>query len=185
MTHPPKPDSALGSGLNLSSPNMSAEQKSERESLKDEMGNALGEARMVLPGIQALFGFQTIAVFSERFDDLSDHAKLCHLMALVSVVVAIALIMTPAAYHRVADPARTSQATVRLSSLLISAALLPLAVGMALDMFVVSLVISDRPGVSAAIGAGTLVLLLSMWLVFPFLARARKNRDQLAGPLPH
>jgi hypothetical protein len=29
--------------------------------------DAIEEARMVLPGIQALFGFQLIAVFNERF----------------------------------------------------------------------------------------------------------------------
>jgi hypothetical protein len=160
----------------LPDPHSSAEQKAERESLKDEMSNVLGEARMVLPGIQALFGFQTVAVFNDRFDGLPDYAKLCHLLALASVVIAIALIMTPAAYHRVADPSRTSQATVRLSSLLISSALLPLTLGMALDMFVVSLVISDMPELSATIGAGTLLLLLSMWFAFPFLARGRKNR---------
>jgi hypothetical protein len=31
---------------------------------------AIDEARMVLPGIQALFGFQLIAVFNERFAQL-------------------------------------------------------------------------------------------------------------------
>ena len=36
----------------------------EQESLKDEIANLIEEARMVLPGIQALFGFQLIAVFN-------------------------------------------------------------------------------------------------------------------------
>ena len=31
---------------------------------------AIEEARMVLPGIQALFGFQFITVFNERFRQL-------------------------------------------------------------------------------------------------------------------
>jgi hypothetical protein len=42
----------------------------EQESLKDEIANLIEEARMVLPGIQALFGFQLIAVFNDGFRDL-------------------------------------------------------------------------------------------------------------------
>ena len=38
--------------------------------LKDAVQFALDEARMILPGVQALFGFQLIAVFNQRFDDL-------------------------------------------------------------------------------------------------------------------
>jgi hypothetical protein len=36
------------------------------------------EARMVLPGIQALFGFQLIAVFNERFKELTKDEQLIH-----------------------------------------------------------------------------------------------------------
>jgi hypothetical protein len=38
----------------------------EQESLKDEIANLIEEARVVLPGIQALFGFQLIASFQRR-----------------------------------------------------------------------------------------------------------------------
>jgi hypothetical protein len=37
------------------------------ESLKDAVQQTLDEARMVQPGIQALFGFQLIAVFNDGF----------------------------------------------------------------------------------------------------------------------
>lgn len=70
-----------------------AEQQSEEQALtlKDQMGHILEEARMVLPGIQALFGFQTVAVFNERFADLPGHAQACHLAALALVSGWIAL----------------------------------------------------------------------------------------------
>ncbi|TPV98900.1 MAG: hypothetical protein USCAAHI_01656 [Beijerinckiaceae bacterium] len=55
------------------------------------------EARVVLPGIQDLFGFQLIAVFNERFRQLSEGEQLIHLTAIMLVAIAIALIMTPAA----------------------------------------------------------------------------------------
>src|SRR4029077_15687373 len=49
-------------------PRLSMAEEDERESLETEVEQALEEARMVLPGIQALFGFQLIAVFNQRFD---------------------------------------------------------------------------------------------------------------------
>ena len=41
------------------------------ETLEEEATHATDEARMVLPGIQAILGFQLIAVFNQRFEDLS------------------------------------------------------------------------------------------------------------------
>jgi len=60
---------------------MSAEQ-SEKETLKEELSNILIEARMTLPGMQGLFGFQSIAVFNNRFAELPVWAICLHLCAL-------------------------------------------------------------------------------------------------------
>jgi len=50
----------------------------ETEGLKEETNNPIQKARMVLPGIQALFGFQTMAVFNSRFNELSSHGVLVY-----------------------------------------------------------------------------------------------------------
>ena len=53
-------------------------------SLETEIEQVLEEARMVLPGIQALFGFELIVVFNDRFgQSLGDPAKRLHLAAVV------------------------------------------------------------------------------------------------------
>ena len=60
---------------------------------------------MVLPGIQALFGFQLIAVFNDGFaQKLSTVQQQIHFVSIVLTVIAIALVMTPAALHRQIDP---------------------------------------------------------------------------------
>ena len=52
---------------------------------------------MVLPGMQALFGFQLIAVFNSSFAErLQPLQQRLDLASIALVVVAIALIMTPA-----------------------------------------------------------------------------------------
>lgn len=147
----------------------------QANSLKEQMRNVIEEARMVLPGIQALFGFQTVAVFNERFDDLPAAAQALHLLALAAVVLAIALAMTPAAYHRLVEPDRISAGTVRLASRLICAALLPLACGLALDMGVVLQLATGDPLLSAAGGLAALALLAALWFVLPLSARRRRR----------
>ena len=73
------------------------EKERETLSLAEATTHLLEECRMVLPGVQALFGFQLIAVFNAGFSDKLSHAEQCvHLLALALVVVAGALIMSPA-----------------------------------------------------------------------------------------
>jgi Family of unknown function (DUF6328) len=67
------------------------------------------EAPMVLPGIQALFGFQLIAVFNERFKELTKDEQLIHFSATVLVTIAIAPIMASAACHRFAEQTTISK----------------------------------------------------------------------------
>jgi hypothetical protein len=45
--------------------------KTESNSLKDQFRDVVAEARMLLPGLQALFGFQTVAAFNQRFTEHS------------------------------------------------------------------------------------------------------------------
>ena len=74
---------------------------------------------MVLPGIQALFGFQLIAAFNETFRQLEPQEQILHFVALVLVAIAIAIIMTPAAYNRLVERGSLSDFFVRLASWLV------------------------------------------------------------------
>ncbi len=71
----------------------------------------LDECRMVLPGIQALFGFQLVAVFNEGFHHyLSSGEQRLHLLAIVLIAIAIAFAMAPAALHRQSGPEEITEA---------------------------------------------------------------------------
>ncbi len=54
--------------------------KSRPASLEEETRTVIEEARMVLPGIQAVFGFQLIAVFNNGFHSLTPPEQLMHLI---------------------------------------------------------------------------------------------------------
>src|SRR5258705_13998154 len=84
-------------------------------SLEEETRTVIEEARMVLPGIQAFFGFQLIVVFNNRFQEFTHTEQVLHLIALLLLAVSIALIMTPAAYHRIAERGMVSRRVVEHS----------------------------------------------------------------------
>jgi hypothetical protein len=129
------------------------------------------EARMVLPGIQALFGFQLIAVFNERFRSLDPLEQGLHYIALVLIAVAIALIMTPAAYHRVVEQTTVSEFFIRFASWLVAAAMLPLMTAIALEVYIVGVVLFGRGTASLVVAAILFAVFAGLWFVLPFSMR--------------
>ena len=128
----------------------------------------LDECRMVLPGIQALFGFQLIAVFNQGFGEKLSHAdQMVHLVALVLTVLATVLVMTPAALQRHAEPREVSERFVWLAANLLLAAMYPLAVAVALDVYVVVGIVTESDTVGAVIGLVVLVAFLVFWTFVP------------------
>jgi uncharacterized membrane protein len=142
------------------------------ESLAQEATFILEESRMVLPGIQAIFGFQLIAVFNQGFaEKLSPSEQGLHLLAFVFVAVAAALIITPAAYHRQAEREQISEYFVRMASRLLTIALLFLLMGTSIDAFLVARIVTGVVGASAAIAAVLAVMFFGLWFVFPRIGR--------------
>ena len=137
------------------------------ETLKEQARSTHEEARMVLPGIQALFGFQLIAVFNRPFLDLDAAPRLLHLGALVLVAIAIGLIMAPASYRRLAEATCVSRHWIRLSSCVIACAMAALMVAISLEIYLVSNMIADNFALALALGAGVGCFLTSVWFVLP------------------
>lgn len=86
-----------------------------QETLKEQAEHIEQEARMVVPGIQALLGFQFVAVLNERFSHLNYTEQYLHWLALLLVAAAAACVMAPAAYHRKVEPRSISEDFVRLA----------------------------------------------------------------------
>jgi phage shock protein PspC (stress-responsive transcriptional regulator) len=146
--------------------------KVERISLDSAAGHLLEECRMVLPGIQALFGFQLIAVFNQGFGEKLGHGEqLVHLAATLLSALAMALVMAPAALHRMAEPKQVSERFVWLASILVLAGMFPLALGVGLDAYIVASVIVKNDAVGVAIALVLLAIFAGLWIVLPLRQR--------------
>jgi len=149
------------------------------EPLEQEANHVLEEARMVLPGIQALFGFQLIAIYNARFEtELAGYEQRLHLLAIVLVALAIALIMAPAAYHRQAERGQVSRYFIDFSSNLLTWALAPLLLGIVLEVYLIARIVLDSIPASFAIAALMFVVFAGLWFVFPRLKNRRRRVER-------
>jgi Family of unknown function (DUF6328) len=127
----------------------------------------LQECRMVLPGMQALFGFQLIAVFNPGFaQKLSPFEQRLHLLAIALVAVAVSLIMTPAAYHRQARPYEVTETLLTLASRFVLWSMWPLALGISLDFYLIAQVILNHALVPL-LAVGLFAIFALCWFVLP------------------
>jgi hypothetical protein len=128
----------------------------------------LHECRMVLPGIQALFGFQLIAIFNSTFDEkLNQSQRYIHLIATGLVACAIALIMTPATLHRRSGPHHVYESFLYRSSRLLLASMVPLALGICLEFYLIGGIIIGGSILPLLISGALLAFFIFLWFFLP------------------
>ena len=152
-------------------PEHDGEQEVVAEDLKEQARNLEQEARMILPGIQALFGFQLIAVFNQRFADLEQSYKTVHLVAILLSVLSLALAVAPAAYHREVERKQISKRFIKIANGYLCWAMLPLALSMTFDIFVICEIILESVVASVVVATSAALLLLALWYLVPRLMR--------------
>jgi hypothetical protein len=150
---------------------MNPEQK-ETLPLPEAVTHLLEECRMVLPGLQALLGFQFIAVFNAGFDaKLTPTEQGLHLLALGLVALAGALVMAPAAYHRQTGPREVSEGFLTLASRLLLWAMIPLMLGIGIDFYIIACVILAHRWLSVLLTLVLVSVFVYLWFLLPRLGR--------------
>lgn len=139
--------------------------------LADAVTHLLEECRMILPGLQALFGFQLIAVFNQGFGQkITSAEQQIHLLALALVAIAGAIVMTPAAYHRQTAPREASDGFIMLASRLLLIAMAPLMLGIVLDFYLIAHIILGSVLLSLILAGVLLAIFVVAWYVLPHFA---------------
>jgi Family of unknown function (DUF6328) len=140
-------------------------------SLKSKIEQMLTEARVIIPGAQALLGFQLIAVLTKAFNELPPAFKYIHCIALSAVTLSVILLMTPAALHRIGFRGEDDPRFFVIGSRFVVAGSVPLALGIAADVAVVFYKAIGDESVALASGVASLLVLLGLWLGYPFWRR--------------
>lgn len=85
-----------------------------------------------------LLGFQFAALLIEGFEKLPQASKYVHFASLSFIALAIILMMTPAAFHRLVEQGENTEHFHRFASRTLLASMVPLALGITGDYYVVA-----------------------------------------------
>jgi hypothetical protein len=143
--------------------------------LQVKIEQLLTEARVVLPGAQALFGFQLAIVLTRTFEQLPKASIVVHAASLFLVALAVMMLMAPAPYHRIVYAGENTDDMYRVGSALVMGATLPLGLGLAGDVYVVIAKISGSLAIGSITGGLVFVLLTGLWYLYPTIAARRSK----------
>jgi len=147
----------------------------EQTPLKDRIEEVLMETRMVLPGAQALIGFQFSIMLMEKFDELTPTLKVIHLSSLSVTAVSIMLLMAPASYHRIVARGENTEELHRVGSWMLLLAMAFLALGIAGDFLVLLWRVTGSAAWSISGALAIVILFYGLWFGYT-LYRARAGR---------
>jgi hypothetical protein len=140
----------------------------EPEPLSESVTHLVEEARMLIPGVTVILGFQLVTIFQAAFDQkLTHEEQIAHLVAIFVTLVSLMLLLTPAAYHRQVERGWVSQGFVRLSSRVITAATPAFAIGVTIDFYVLVRIVTRDVGIAAAAAIAVLTITVLLWYVMP------------------
>lgn len=151
--------------------------------LKEKINQTLTEIRVVMPGAQALLGFQFASLLVEGFEKLPQSSKYVHFVSLSLMALAVILMMTPAAYHRIVERGENTEHFYRTASRFLLASMVPLALGIAGDLYVVGQKITSSETVAIIIAALVLALFYGLWFGYTLYKRAGKRPLSRAVPI--
>ncbi|HKQ50718.1 MAG TPA: DUF6328 family protein [Pyrinomonadaceae bacterium] len=142
--------------------------------LKDKIKHVLTEARVVLPGAQALLGFQFVTTLMDAFEKLPLSSRYVHLVSLTMVALSVVLLMTPAAYHRIVERGEETEHFHDVAGRLLLAAMVPLALGVSGDFFVVVRKITESAASGVVAALVSLLFFYGLWFGLTIYRRGRQ-----------
>ncbi len=147
--------------------------------LSTRVKQVLIECRVVLPGAQALLGFQLIIMWMTAFYKIPPVWKRLHLASLTSVAVCTILLIMPAAYHRIVEQGEDSEMLHHITAQALLWSMVFLALGICGDFYVVSRVagISRWPGIIMAVAL--LALFFGAWFGYALWQKQRLHDPRL------
>lgn len=158
---------------------MKRNEGSGRTPLKDRIEHVLTECRVVLPGVQALLGFQLATTLMKSFEQLPDSSKKVHLISLGCIALSMVLLMTPAAYHRIVEEGEETERFHRFASGMLLAALVPLALGVSGALFVVTRKMFESVSLAGAFAAGSTLVFALIWFGVTLYMRTLRHQRAL------
>jgi hypothetical protein len=142
--------------------------------LEDKIVQVLTEARVVLPGAQALLGFQLAMTLMEGYEKLPVSSKDVHLGATCAIALTVVFLMAPPAFHRIVEGGEDTERFHRFASGMVLSAMVTLPLGFAGELWIVVRKQTGSLGAAHASAALALFFFYGLWFFAMLALRARR-----------
>jgi uncharacterized protein involved in cysteine biosynthesis len=147
------------------------------ERIDRELIELLNELRVGLPGVQFLFAFLLVVPFQQRGAQITGFQRDVYFVTLVAAAVSTALLIAPAAQHRLLFRKHDKEGLLKRGSRSAYAGLVVLALAIpSAVLLVIDVLFADRTlaWTTASVIAG---LLVWWWMAVPLWQRLRTDDD--------
>ena len=154
--------------------NLPAVAERTKEELDQEWGELIEEHRLAMPGVQVLFAFLLILPFQNRFEQLTTNQEYVYFSALLCATVAIILLITPTAAHRIRWRQADKEALMVMSTRAAIAATVFIALAMTASVYLITDVLFGEPE-TVIVCSLVAAAFICFWYAIPLY---RRFRDQ-------
>ncbi|QUH00641.1 hypothetical protein HUO13_07265 [Saccharopolyspora erythraea] len=150
---------------------MTRPDESRHTRLTRNLSELLQELRVAQAGVQILFAFLLTVAFMDRFASAGSFAHGLHITTVLLATTSAALLIAPAAWHRVLFRKRRREEIIRAANWCALGGLALLAASMTGTVLLIGIVVLGPGWGTAAVGAGVGCLFLALWFLVPLRIR--------------
>src|SRR6267142_1463518 len=152
----------------------SGEKKVPGTDLDKKIETVLNDCRVVVPGSQALLGFQLSGILMDKFSRLPALSQRVHLLSLLMVLLSTLFLMAPAAYHRIVERGEATERFWRFARRMLLTAMVWLPAGLATEFFVILRVATGSVAFSLGISLLVLAAFYGLWFGYTVAVKLRR-----------
>jgi hypothetical protein len=151
------------------------EDEDEGERLDRELLELLNELRVVMPGVQVLFGFLLTVPFQQRFETINAFQRDVYTATLLLTAAAAAFLMTPSAFHRLTFRAGEKPYLVKFGTTVTVIGMVLLALAMNGALLLLTDILYHGSTVAVMVGVSA-ALYVSLWFGVASIRRLRGKK---------
>jgi hypothetical protein len=153
--------------------------ETDKERVDRELRELLEETRVVLPGLELLFGFLLILPFNDRFAEIAPIQRHVYLICMIVTAAATALVMAPSARHRLGFRKIDKNRMLLIANRYLIAGLILVAVSTALAVYLAASLV--LPSTAGAVLAGSIALWFVLWWFVAPLVGSDRHQNRTLG----
>lgn len=145
----------------------------KQSDLKKDADQILQGIRIVLPGTQALMGFQFIAIFNGVFQQLPTSLKQLHFVTLLFTILCTLLLIAPVAFQQIGEEGSATRQFLLFTRKMLAAAMAFLLLSVTGEVYIASRLIDIPEPWSVVTSAAVFLSGSFLWFLYSVLYRQK------------